>query len=143
MSQVRSVLCILALGVAVTFSVGCTRTIQERVEAGASFLDEHYSDFEWDKWDKRIEISSLHMENDRQCLLGQLYGHYTFGRWTLDISRDTSAELGFAAFDRKSAESFNLLTAEWRKVIFNRRNKTYGTGKQSPGSKDTGVVPHT
>lgn len=46
-------------------------TIEQRVAAGAAWLDEHAPG-----WVAQIDLSSLDIEEPCNCILGQVYGHY-------------------------------------------------------------------
>jgi len=92
-------------------------SVQERVEAGASFLDEVHPG-----WDKEINLAELNMKSSTRCILGQVYGLYNKGMYTLRITTPVSRDLGFSAFPGTSS-AYRLVTAEWKKLIKKRRAK--------------------
>jgi len=120
MSQVRSVLCMLLV---VCFSIAFTagaqaHTVQERVIAGASYLDERSPG-----WDEKIKLAYFDMENFRQCILGQLYEtYYLAGVTELNITVSESIDLGFDSISGTES-AYRIITDEWKKLIKERRAK--------------------
>jgi len=118
MFRLKSVLCMLVICFAAAFPViAQAHTVQERVEAGASFLDEVHPG-----WDEKIDLAHLDMSHSYRCILGQLYKHYRAGMMELNITRLTSKNLGFNSIDETDS-AYHLITVEWRKVITERRAK--------------------
>ena len=119
MSQVKSVLCMLLV---VCFSIAFTagaqaHSVQERVEAGASFLDERSPG-----WDEKIKLAVLDMADHHRCILGQLYKHYRVGTMELNLTSRESRDLGFDSIVG-SNRVYRRITVEWRKLIEERRAK--------------------
>lgn len=108
-------------------------TVAERVAAGAAFLDEH--DPGWWREDARpaIELAILDLESGCQCVLGQLYPctgnpyfSYTEARHHLSLTAPDAESLGFDTITRYDDEAgndeeYDALTAEWKRVIVERR----------------------
>lgn len=101
-----------------------TETTAERVAAGVAWLDEH--DPGWWREDapehltrdaQPIDLDRLDIDDPCRCVLGYRWGH--FGHALVDALRDASdVALGF---DGDSADEVPELTAEWRRVISERR----------------------
>jgi len=119
MSQVKSMLCmLLVVCFSITATVGAqAHTVQERVMAGASFLDERSPG-----WDEKINLAGLDMGNDYRCILGQLYKHYRVGKTELNITTRTSRDLGFDSISGTTS-AYHRITVEWGKLIRERRAK--------------------
>lgn len=99
-------------------------TIQERVAAGAAWLDAHEPDYYApDPWYERIEVEHLQLTSTCNCVLGQLWGNY----WTAvrEQALGDTAPLGFnvrahlLVADRIAEVA--ALEAEWYRVITARR----------------------
>lgn len=88
-------------------------SIEERVAAGARWLDEHRPG-----WVDRIDLETLDLGDPCRCVLGQEYGNYTFA---LDeILDDVSpASRGFNAW--ATTGEYPALTDAWRRLIEQRR----------------------
>lgn len=98
-------------------------TIPQRVAKGAALMDK-----EMPGWDRRIDLDVLDLQNSCDCILGQEFRPFDdpniFG---YDIGRDelfgdddeATAAHGFTLLN--PAESFDALTAEWKRVILARR----------------------
>jgi hypothetical protein len=86
--------------------------MDERVEAGAALLDER-----WQNWHNAIDLDTLNMGSERDCILGQLFGTYWKGKEVLNIM--TGADYGFdAVYD--GYEEFPVLTEAWRGAVARR-----------------------
>lgn len=92
-----------------------------RVEAGASFLDEHYGK----QWAGFIAHDMIDLTSCTTCILGQLHGSFMQGRSRYQLTRDQSVKLGFVPlhyFDEETAAAeINGLRAEWQRQILLRR----------------------
>ena len=85
--------------------------LQERVEAGAAFLNVVRLG-----WWKEINIKRLNLSLPNVCMLGELYGDYYEGALELgfDSESQTASALGF----RSEVDShYPLLTELWKKKI--------------------------
>jgi hypothetical protein len=105
-----------------------TATISERVQAGATWLDEHRPG-----WVADIDLDRLLLSSPCRCVLGQLYGSYydapvkyydtsDYGFATLAEDQvlpddDASQDAYEAAIDGEYAE----LDAAWRELVATRR----------------------
>lgn len=94
-------------------------TIQERVEAGAKWLDDNRPG-----WVDRIDLDTFYLGDCVTCVLGQLDGDYclTLERDFHDNVRE-AAGLGFAlpASEPPMGQAYAELTAAWRDYITARR----------------------
>ena len=103
-------------------------TIAERVAKGAALLDA-----EQPGWADRIDLDELELESCRHCVLGQLFSggcpdpeaclgcedgfeHVTNSRPELDFPA-----LGFDKSRTDGDGAYSELTAEWRRLISERR----------------------
>ncbi len=98
------------------------------VQQGARLLDR-----ENPGWYRHIDNGALNLANTRNCVLGQLYGRYTFGamwlgicgreeRYGFNIYRPTFLQGIRNLFTgRFSVHDFAELTSEWREEIARRR----------------------
>jgi hypothetical protein len=98
-------------------------TVSERVAAGLALLDDRNPGAA-----ERIDVDRLDIVDCADCMLGQAYGHYLAGLDRLGLSDEGAIEFGFtAAFDESTTpyevigQRFDALTAEWRRVIAERR----------------------
>lgn len=97
-------------------------TIDERVKAGAAFLDENYPG-----WLDRINLDELHMDSCDACIIGQVAGCYRKVYPYLDSVHDTeagtaeAASLGFAIDATDYTDRWPLLADAWRRHITARR----------------------
>jgi len=96
-------------------------TIDDRVSAGAAWLDEHRPG-----WWQRINLETLDLGDPCRCVLGQEYGHFDGRPEEVDFHED---EFGF---DRRARtfevyteieRDYRMLTAEWRELIQARRDE--------------------
>jgi len=99
-------------------------TIDERVAAGAKWLDEHRPG-----WWQRIDLDTLNLGDPCQCVLGQLYGHFVYAPdeiWTnnLSFAGGFNAEVGLRGDYDETVTEFAALTAAWRTLIQARRDET-------------------
>lgn len=94
-------------------------TIQERVESGAAWLDEHRPG-----WVDRINLDRLIMSSKCGCILGQVDGDYfeTIKAFNVDAERAEEAAvlLGFQA-SHEGTYGYGELEDAWRDHITARR----------------------
>lgn len=87
-------------------------TPQRAVELGVAFLDEHDPD-----WADRIHPANLDLWSPTCCILGQLYGDYTFGLRRYGLDDDDGIRFGLnvplAAAQQRMAE----LRDAWCEVV--------------------------
>lgn len=82
------------------------QTLQNRVRAGAQFLDQNaVSD-----WRERLSSAKLDVSSTMNCPLGQIYGYYNTGLKRLSITAEQAALYGFADFNCQHDE----LTTIWQ-----------------------------
>ncbi len=97
-------------------------TVEERVTAGAAFLDENYPG-----WLDRIDLDELRMDWCDACILGQVAGSYravypNLGNKTLnEAQNDIAATFGFSIDTADHADRWPLLADAWRSYILMRR----------------------
>lgn len=102
-------------------------TIEQRVAAGAKWLDENQP-----RWLDHVDIEALDLESCQRCVLGQLFGDFRESPLLAGLDLDSpwgdaqaeanTAPLGFDVFEGEdSCSGFAELTAEWRRVIESRR----------------------
>lgn len=97
------------------------RTVTERVQAGAKFLDKHKPG-----WWQDIDVKRLNLGSPCRCILGQLYHDFNEGiEWLRDIDFDTDPDaLGFDVDEYdwpETSKSFAALTKAWKEEIQARR----------------------
>lgn len=101
-------------------------SIAERVAAGAALLDEKLPDW-WAP--NRIDLAVLDLSRPCYCVIGQVapereYGDAIEAGW-LGLTFDDAYRYGFTAVTAAHAsdwrEVYPKLTAEWRRVITERR----------------------
>jgi hypothetical protein len=87
---------------------------EEQVAAGIAWLDEH----KWG-WRKKIDLSTLDMGHNRNCVLGQVYGSYENTDYMLSETR--KQQLGFTVKSGQSwsemCQSWDELTKEWERQL--------------------------
>lgn len=98
-------------------------TIEQRVAAGAAWLDENRPD-----WLGRIFLESLDVSSCTLCVLGQVYGDWTEApddaKYDEEYDEEAYDYLSPArarGFDHYGNEGYAELTAEWRRLIESRR----------------------
>lgn len=93
------------------------QNITARVAAGAALLD-----LERPGWVQGVDLDRLKISSCISCVLGQLYGDVSTGYDELDID---DIEIDRFGFDQQgwAADEYELLTAEWRRVITSRRGQ--------------------
>lgn len=106
-------------------------TYEPRIDTGIKLLDEKVPD-----WKNQIELGALDMSSCTECVLGQLYGHFSNGCRAIGINMEIDGwqyrfrDLGFAAgkFYYEPASSYSeekewgrhacgILTDCWKKKI--------------------------
>lgn len=101
-------------------------TVADHVAAGVAFLDGNVPG-----WDLRIDLGELDLNHCNKCILGQLYGDPSNDAAYLAEARELGIrgrldDLGFEAPDSYSEAGLNAafdeLTAEWARVITERRS---------------------
>ena len=91
------------------------KPLEERVQAGVAFLDEHVPG-----WQKGVFPDQLRIADCQCCVLGQLYGEYEDGREALAVttpksdSTDWAISHGFFSWDNFD---YPRLTDLWRKAL--------------------------
>jgi hypothetical protein len=100
--------------------------VAERVARGTALLDERMPG-----WDKRIDLAALNISSACGCILGQLHGSFREGLFEY---ADTLLPDGLSAADHcygfvwaarpgeDANEEVAALTAEWKRVIADRRS---------------------
>jgi hypothetical protein len=96
-----------------------TVSIAERVAAGVAWLDAEVPD-----WWRDIRLDRLEMASCTRCVLGQVFGEY--GDAPLGDLFEQPLRLGFNVSLANDFREFGELTAEWRRVIEERRAQTAG-----------------
>jgi len=97
-------------------------TIAARVARGAALLDERMPG-----WDQRINLDRLDLHSPCRCILGQIFpassrdGGYWDGIKELGLASWGPDPGGAEAYGFTTARNFQMLTAEWRRVIGARR----------------------
>lgn len=103
-------------------------TIEQRVAAGAAYLDEHKPG-----WIDEIELAALDLANTCLCVLGQVYGNYWTSEPVLAYAAGVDAEpgqnviaaLGFNARWRENPRDelpeLRELNVAWLRLIESRR----------------------
>jgi len=93
-----------------------TPAIAERVAAGVALLDEKRPG-----WDQYIDLDWLDISRGRRCVLGQLYGGDATGAGALGLKWIETVHRGFDRYRGEPNVVFDELTAEWKRVITERR----------------------
>lgn len=100
-----------------------TATVEQRVAAGAAWLDEHEPG-----WADRIDVAELDVGMSCSCVLGQLDGDFHDGMQERGLSVARAGQLGFTLTEDESSmnvsDEFDALTAAWRQLIETRRSQT-------------------
>lgn len=110
-------------------------TIDERVAAGAAWLDEHRPG-----WWQRINLDTLDLGDPCKCVLGQEYGQFgnapdeMWDHGSNAHRRDRAMGFNAEAVDfGRGDDEFDALTAAWRTLITARRDAAAdeGTGGEA------------
>lgn len=84
-----------------------------KVAAGIKFLDSKAASGKISAdWRKSIDLETLSLESCDVCVLGQLFGAYEDGKYTLGIDNYDTKALGF-----NTDYSFNELTQAWKDAL--------------------------
>ncbi len=97
-----------------------TDTIEQRVAAGAAWLDEHEPG-----WERRIDLATLDLASSCRCVLGQLFAgkvsaHGSGYFWALDQGLEGTEELGFCAPLVEDHRDWPSLDEAWIALIKER-----------------------
>jgi hypothetical protein len=92
-----------------------------RVAAGAAFLDERMPG--WAEW---IDLDSLSLMDDCDCVLGQLSGYYRDGVAQFGLRLSEEVSLGFMPGE---GSAWDLLDAAWTAEIRKRREDNDWAGE--------------
>lgn len=84
-----------------------------RVAAGAAFLDERMPG-----WAERIDLGRLDLDDECNCVIGQLTGDYINGVAQFGLRLSEEVSLGFMP---GQADGWHLLDAAWADEIKKRR----------------------
>lgn len=91
-----------------------TQSVPARIRRGVAFFDAYVPD-----WYKRVNPSTLDIQNVEKCILGQLYGCYWRGLEQLNISYDDSENYGLSGDDGKAC------TLAYRDIIRDRQHREH------------------
>lgn len=94
-------------------------TIEERVQAGATFLDANVPG-----WWKKIDLEKLDISSPFDCIIGQLYGRCYYGLEVLGCLLgccENKDNLGFA-LSVYCKDTYCILTKIWKNLIQQRQN---------------------
>ncbi len=91
-------------------------TIEQRVEAGAAWLDQHRPD-----WWREVDTDTLDIDDCHRCPLGQLWGCY----FRVPIALDDAVAYGFDSDYADGTPEYQAdvaaLNAAWTALIERRR----------------------
>ncbi len=91
-----------------------TQTTQDRVKAGAAFMDQLLPE----GWRDRINEQELDIAYDGSCVIGQCCGSFGRVMTHLDVSPEKAVALGFfESTGPKRSRRYNRLTAAWRREL--------------------------
>lgn len=91
--------------------------ITERVARGAALLDAKCPG-----WWRNIALGKLQMASSCDCVLGQVFSHYSIGSKQLGLcSADAVIEHAFHIDPNDGQFAWQPLTALWKEEILNRR----------------------
>ena len=93
--------------------------IADRVARGVALLDRKLPG-----WDAGVDLSTLHLDSCSRCVLGQLYGDYSYAADVFDVE-DNPEDFGFDLFEGDPF-TYEDLTVEWKRVIRGRRQAVTG-----------------
>jgi hypothetical protein len=94
-----------------------TTDITRRVAAGVALLDEQRPD-----WDQAIDLHTLQISSCTRCVLGQLHSDVSHGYAEYGIDDNDAWRFGFDQYGIGCGKAeYSLLTAEWKRVISERR----------------------
>lgn len=92
-------------------------TIEQRVQAGAAWLDENQPG-----WESKIDLDFLDQSYCYECVLGQVFGDY----WDSPLVQNATSStrlcaLGFASKAFSTSLGYKKLTQAWKDLISSRR----------------------
>lgn len=101
------------------------------VAAGVAFLDSHReSTPELKQWEREVDLETLDMNHGWHCMLGQLFGHYTFvtrpyfsRQPRMNLDEFIAINCGFRHNEGllvSEHAQYTALTAEWKRLIGER-----------------------
>lgn len=90
------------------------RTIKARVIAGIELLKEKYGE----NWVEHIDMEKFDIANGERCILGMVYGRYTFGLERLAIPEHEGAVYGFSTLGGGVEDNWEDLQAAWIQELF-------------------------
>lgn len=82
---------------------------KERIQLGIQFLDAHQID-----WSSHINLDRLDLSQEKECVLGQIFGDYEDAIENLGIHPRIARQMGF---EGSITISNKRLTRLWKKVI--------------------------
>lgn len=98
--------------------------LKENVKRGAKLLDEKVP-----SWYTSINLDTLELSSCLECILGQLFGHYSDGLTELKIDFQNSIAsdspryyYGFSVCGNVSSTWWKALTELWKQEVLARRN---------------------
>jgi hypothetical protein len=105
---------------------GMNRSFEERVAAGAEWLDLWFPG-----WEHAIDVGTLNLHNTNECICGHVAKAFVMNElvpknyWTildgyLNGSRDRAIELGFNLWNFEESESWSALTEAWIDLVKTR-----------------------
>lgn len=94
-----------------------TATIEERIAAGAAWLDANRPG-----WVDRIDLDTLRLDNPCRCILGQEYGDFYTAPYEIrGVLGEMATQLGFDAKLTDDGADYAELTEAWQRLILARR----------------------
>ncbi len=93
-------------------------SIEHRVARGAAFMDRERPD-----WENNVDLSTLNLADNEQCILGQRYGEYGIGTIVLGLSMRRQYRYGFIATRAGGCAEYPDLTEAWAHEIIIRLQK--------------------
>lgn len=85
------------------------KTTRRRIRRGITFLDAQKSG-----WREEINLETLKMNTDENCVLGQVFGSYESACDSLGLDQDIAAHMGFV---RTKRIGWKRLSKMWRKAL--------------------------
>lgn len=89
---------------------------RELAKRGADYLDSRSDEFdELEGWRSKIDRATFDIDHTKKCVIGQLFGDYTFGRQRLGLASVGCYELGFSPdFSEATVRELNIA---WREML--------------------------
>jgi hypothetical protein len=85
--------------------------LAKRVDKGIEYLNGHNPG-----WLDKVDLESLNLGQNCNCILGQLYGHYSNAHWA-NFGEDVHEGYGMKFWANSSPENYALLTSIWKEKI--------------------------